>query len=290
MSTRVIVVAVLIALVAGCNDKSDELQKQLAQAQNDQASAHQLLSERDKYIEEVMASVNGIYKDLEESRVKEGRLLKQSKGAEWNAQAANLDTRQKLLSDLSDIGSVLKENRKRIGSLQARMKKFNMQIASLDSLVANLRSSLQEREQSIAMLETKVQGLETSVAEKTKVIQDHELTIDDQQHKLNTAFYVVGTRDELKKKGIITDEGGFLWGLLGSTTIMANDVDPTEFTPIDKTKDQTIHVKGKIEEILPRRKDSAFATAETDGDNSSDLTIMSPDKFWQSNYLVIVVD
>jgi hypothetical protein len=290
MSTRVAFVAVCLALLAGCNDKSDELQKQLSQAQNEQASARQLLGERDKYIEEVMTSVNDIYKDLEQSRVKEGRLLKQSKGAEWNAQAENVDTKQKLLADLSDIGSTLKENRKRIGDLQARMRKFNLRIASLDSLVSNLKSSLQEREASIAMLETKVQGLEASVAEKTKVIQDREIMIDDQQRKINTAFYVIGTRDELKKKGIIADEGGFLWGLLGSTTVMAGDVDPAAFTPIDKTKDQTIHVQGKIEEILPRRTDSAFSMAEAKDQNVSDLTIVSPDKFWRNNYLVIVTD
>ncbi len=289
MSTRVVFAAICVALLVGCNDKSDELQKQLAQSQNDQASTKQLLSERDKYIEEVMAAVNDVYKDLEQTRVKEGRLMKESKGAEWNAQTANIDTRQKLLSDIGDIGSVLKENRKRIGALQARMRTMNLRIASLDTLVANLKTTIQEREQSIAQLETRVQGLEASVADKTKTIQDREMTIDDQQRKLNTAFYVVGTRDELKKKGIITDEGGFLWGLLGSTTIMSGSVDPSEFTPIDKTKDQTIHVQGKIDEILPRRTDALFATAAKD-DNSSDLTIVSPDKFWQSNYLVIVTD
>ncbi len=290
MSTRVVLVAVCVALLAGCNDKSEELQKQLSQAQNDQASSRQLLSERDKYIEEVMASVNDIYKDLEQSRVKEGRLMKENKGAEWNAQTENVDTKQKLLSDINDIGSVLKENRKRIATLQSRMRKFNVQIASLDSLVSNLKTSLQEREQSIAMLQTQVQGLEASVAEKTKTIQDREMTIDDQQRQMNTAYYVVGTRDELKKKGIITDEGGFLWGLLGSTTVMSGDVNPSEFTAIDKTKDQTIHVPGKIEDILPHRTDAAFSTAEKADENVSDITIKQPDKFWASRYLVVVTD
>ena len=289
MTTRSVMIAVCIAFLAGCTDKSDELQKQLAQAQSDQASQKQLLSERDKYIEEVMGAVNDIYKDLEQSRAKEGKLMSQNKGAEWNAQTANIDTRQKLLTDINDIGSVLKENRKRLNDLQARMRKLHIQITSLDSLVANLKTSLQEREASITLLQTQVQGLQSTVAEKTKLIQDREMTIDDQKRQINTAFYVVGTKDELKKKGIIMDEGGFLWGLLGSTTTLGRDLDPTEFTAIDRSKDQTIHIQGKIDEILPRRLDSAFATAEKD-DNSSDLTITSPDKFWQNKYLVIVTD
>lgn len=289
MTARIAFAIVCITLVMGCNDKSDELQKQLVQAQSDEASSKQLLTERDKYIEDVMAAINDAYKDLEQSRVKEGRLLKQSQGAEWNAQTANIDTRQKLLTDIGDIGSALKENRKRIAALQVRMRKDRFQIASLDSLVSNLKTSLQEREASIAQLQTKVQGLEASVAEQTKTIQDREMTIDDQQRKLNTAFYVIGTRSELKKKGIITDEGGFLWGLLGSTTVLSRDVDPTEFSTLDKSKEQTIHVPGKIEEILPHRNQTVFAMAEKD-DNSSDLTIMSPDRFWRTNYLVIVTD
>lgn len=289
ITARIAIAVVCITLVMGCNDKSDELQKQLAQSQSDEASSKQLLTERDKYIEEVMGAINDVYKDLETARVKEGRLMKQSKGAEWNAQTENVDTRQKLLTDIGDIGSTLKENRKRIGALQVRMKKYNFQIASLDSLVSNLKTSLQEREESIAQLQSKVQGLEASVAEQTKTIQDREMTIDDQQRKLNTAFYVIGTRSELKKKGIISDEGGFLWGLLGSTTVVAKDADPSEFNTLDKSKEQTIHVQGRIEEILPHRNEAVFATAEKDN-NSSDLTIMSPDRFWRSNYLVIVTD
>ncbi len=289
MSYRIVFVAACVALLMGCSNNTDDLQRQLAQAQSDQAAQKQLLSERDKYIEEVMAAVNDVYKDLEQSRVKEGRLLKQSKGSEWNAQNANIDTRQKLLSDIGDIGTVLKENRKRITALQVGMKKMKIQINSLDTLIANLKTTIQEREESIAQLQTQVQGLQATVADKTKMIQDREMTIDDQQRQINTAFYITGTRDELKKKGIITDEGGFLWGLLGSTTVIGNDIDTNEFTAIDKSKDQTIHVQGKIDEILPHRKESAFATAQKD-DNSSDLTIVKPDKFWQDKYLVIVTD
>ena len=289
MNYRVVFVAVGIALLAGCNNNTDDLQRQLAQSQSDQAAQKQLVSERDKYIEEVIAEVNDVYKDLEQSRVKEGRLLKQSKGSEWNAQPANIDTRQKLLADITDIGSALKENRKRIGAMEARMRKMNLRISSLDSLIANLKTTIQEREASNAQLQSQVQGLEATVAEKTRMVQDREVTIDDQQRQINTAFYVVGTRDELKKKGIITDEGGFLWGLLGSTTVLGNDLDPTDFTAIDKSRDQTIHIQGKIDEILPRRTETAFATAQKD-DNSSDLTIVQPNKFWLDKYLVIVTD
>jgi hypothetical protein len=173
--------------------------------------------------------------------------------------------------------------------LQSKAKKAFGEIAGLNELIENMKKSLQDREQSIALLETRVKGLESEVQEKSQVIAVKDVTIDQQQRKINTAYYVVGTRRELKEKGIITDEGGFLWGLLGSTTILSTSFDPMLFSAIDKTKDEVIHVGGEIDEILPRRSEDSFAIAQPDK-NTSDLSIVSPGRFWQDNYLVIVID
>ena len=289
MKTRVALAALFGVLLVGCNNKEEELQKQLGLSERERSSLQQNISTRDSYIEEVMRSVNDVYTDLEKARVKEGQIAERAEGVEGSSKFTNTDTRRTLLQNISDIGSALKENRKKIEDLQSRVKTDRGRIASLSTLVDNLKRSLQEREHSIALLEARVQGLEDTVTAKTKTIAEKEGLIDEQQRKINTAYYVVGTRDELKKKGIITDEGGFLWGLLGSTTVMAAGFDPSEFTPLDKTKDQLIPVQGKIEEILPRRSPDFFATAQQDG-HHSELTIVSPDRFWRDEYLVIVVD
>jgi hypothetical protein len=291
MDKRLGVLVLCGVLIAGCTDrqKEESLQTQLAQTERDRAAAQQLLNERDSYLEEVVKEVNAIYADLEQARMNENRLSNRAGGPEKSASNTNVDTRQKLLQDIGEIGSTLKESRKRIAALEARSRESRRNIASLDSLVQNLKRTLVEREQAIALLEGKVQGLEATVAENSRTLAEKESIIDDQQKRMNTAYYVIGTRDELKQKGIIADEGGFLWGLLGSTTIMASGVDMSEFKPIDRTRDQTIHVLGKVDEILPRRQEDFFAMAETDG-KATDLTIVNPGKFWQDRYLVIVVD
>lgn len=289
MKARPLVFALCSALVLGCNDKEEQLQKQVAQLQGEQTSLQQSISERDQNLEEVMHAVNDVYADLEKARVKEGKLAERAGGKENQGQVSNTVTRQQLLSNISEIGSTLKENRKRIANLEAKMKSFRGEVASLNKLVENLKKTLEEREQSIALLETKVQGLETTVAEKTKAIAEKDGVIDDQVKKINTAYMVVGTRKELKEKGIITDEGGFLWGLLGSTTVLSSGIDKSLFTPIDRTKDQSISVQGKIEEVLPHRNEEFFATAQP-VENSSVITITHPNEFWQDRYLVIVID
>jgi peptidoglycan hydrolase CwlO-like protein len=289
MKTRLTAIALCAILVIGCNNNKEELQKQLTDAQNARTSLQQDITDRDAYFEQVMKSVNEVYADLEKARIKEGELKKRGAAVEGPTQYTNAQSRDRLIQNINEIGSSLQENRKKIAALQVRMKQFKGQIAGLNSLIENLKASIQEREQSITQLQAKVEGLQATMAEKTKLIEEKESMISDQQRTLNTAFYVVGTRDELRKKGIITDEGGFLWGLLGSTTIMNSGFDQSNFTPIDKTKDQKIRVDGRIEEILPRRNSDLFAATQKE-EKSSELTIMSPGRFWQENYLVIVTD
>jgi predicted nucleic acid-binding Zn-ribbon protein len=289
MRTQLAVVALCAIFVIGCNNNKEEMQKQLTDAQNARTSLQQDIIDRDAYFESVMKSVNEVYTDLEKVRIKEGVLKKSGAGLEGAPQYTNAQSRDRLIQNINEIGSSLQENRKRVAAIQGRMKHFKGEIAGLNTLVENLKASILEREQSITQLQAKVQGLQATMAEKTKLLDEKEGTIGDQQRTLNTAFYVIGTRDELRKKGIISDEGGFLWGLLGSTTIMNTSADQSNFTPIDKTKDQTIQVNGRIQEILPRRNSDLFAATQKP-EKGSELTIVSPGKFWQENYLVIVTD
>ncbi len=273
----------------GCDNGKEQLRQQVAQLQGEQTSLQQSLADRDKYLDEVLRGINDVYADLEKARVKEGKLVERAGSADMPARLTDAATRQTLLNNIGEIGTALKANRKRIAELETKMKGYRGELASLNKMVDNLKQTLQEREQSIAMLDSTVRGLQTSVAEQTKTITEKDGIIDQQQKTMNTAYLIIGTRKELRDKGIITDEGGFLWGLLGSTTVMANGVNRSLFTPIDKTKDQSVSVQGKIDEVLPHRNEDAFATAQP-VENSSVLTITRPDEFWQDDYLVIVVD
>lgn len=288
MKSIIAIVALCTVVVIGCNNKSEELQQQVTQLQTEKGALEQTITERDKQFEEMMHAVNDVYNSLEETRTKEATLVERTEGAEGAARLTSTDARR-MLQSISSIGATLQENKKKIANLESRVKTLRGEFASLNKLVENMKQTLLEREQSIAALQANIQGLEATLAEKTQVINEKETEISKQQKHMNTAYYVAGTRAELKNKGIITDEGGFLWGLLGSTTVMASGVDRSLFTPIDKTLDQTIHIPGKVDEMIPRRSKDFFALASMNKDNS-DLTILTPDKFWQDQYLVIVLD
>ena len=291
MKPFVFTILLCISLVAGgCADreKERELQTQLEKNSADRASLQSALTDREQFVEEILKSVNEIYTDLEKARVKEGTLKPGGIQADEAPWVSTPDSRSRILKNIGEIGTALADNRKRIGDLQVRVKKYRGEVANLTTLIEKLKTSLQEREESIAQLKANVEGLEKTVAQQVQLVREKELTIEQQKRDMGTVYYIAGTRDELEKKGIITEEGGFLWGLLGSATTIASGVDDAEFIPIDRNAMQTISVNGTIDEILPHRKPDYYAMAETEG--STRLNILEPRKFWQGNHLVVVLD
>ncbi|MGA9118317.1 MAG: hypothetical protein WB699_03030 [Bacteroidota bacterium] len=285
MSTKIGVFVLLAILVVGCNNQEDQLKQQLSQAQSNDSTMQATIAERDKYMEQVVVAVNDAYQNIERARMKEKGVAHLATAPEGAPKMTNVVTKEDMLKDLQEISATLQQNQKRITDLQRKNRTFGRQLASLDTLINNLKASLKEREESIAMLQGRIQGLETNVAENMRTIAGKDSVIDTQIRTINTAYYVIGTKDELEKKGIITDEGGFLWGLLGSTTVLTDSVDESQFQPIDRTSNGAIHVNGKIDQILPGRSTDTFATNTA----NSELTILSPSKFWKQRYLVIVV-
>jgi archaellum component FlaC len=282
-----IVVAVFFFILAGCNNRADELEKQNGQLQTTNSMLSQDLASRDGYIEEVTVAINDVYNNLESVRAKEKNMLKGTEELNATTKMTSAQVRQKVKDQITSIGSELKENRERLDGIQSKLKSYKTQFAGLNKMVENLKHSLEEREQMLAQMNGKIKDLEQEVTEKTQLVSQKEQTIGEQQTVINTAYYAIGTRDELEKKGIISKEGGFMWGLLGSTTVLASGFDNTNFKPIDKTASTAIEVNGKIDEILPRRNIEFYQQSADEG-NHSTIKITRPDRFWQDKYLVII--
>ncbi len=284
------VVTVFALMIGGCDKtKEHELQAQLDKNQTDRMALQDALKDREEFVDQILKSVNDIYADLEKANANEKKIMPGEKGSAEIPWVSSKETREGFLKTIDEIGNTLKDNRKKLNDLQARVRSYRGEVKNLTALLDKLKTTLQEREQEVAQLKGNIEGLQKTVAEQTALVSEKEKVIDEQTKTMNTVYYVAGTRKDLEKKGILTEEGGFLWGLLGSTTTLARDVDLSEFTPLDKTTEQTIHVAGKIDDILPHRKTDYYATV-SDGNNGFDLKILRPERFWQGNTLVVVTD
>jgi hypothetical protein len=289
-------VVLILALVWGCNNRAEELEKQNTDLQASNRQLTQDLTERDSYVDVVTQSINDVYTSLESVQAKERALLKETNEMESGKKLTREEVRAKLLDKIKVIHTTLSDNQKTVAELQTKVNTFKNQYAGLKKMVVNLKKTIEERELAIADLTTRVHGLENDVAEKTRVIGEKDVTINDQHNTINqqykqitTAYYVAGTRSELEKKGIIKKEGGFLWGLLGSTTMLASGFDDKYFKPINKVEDMTIQVKGRIDEVLPKRSEQFYSKTELSPEQST-ITIAEPNSFWQDKYLVIITD
>ncbi len=275
-------------LLWGCNGRTEELEKQNATLQQQNSDLARNLTTQDEYIDGVVTSVNEVYESIEAARATEKNLLSESKDIEGTKTQTKTEVRKDLLGRITIVNENLQENRKKISDLQKKVSTSRKQYASLQTMVDNLHKTLEEREQSIASLENRVRGLEGEVAEKTDLVRKKDLVIDTQRKEISTVYYVVGTKSELEKKGIIKDEGGFLWGLLGSTTTLASGLDPSYFTPVDRSR-SSYDVDGSIREILPKRSPEYYTQKKSEGGKSV-LTIADQNRFWQDRYLVILTD
>ncbi len=285
----VVVVAVLVFGLLGCdNGEREKLESQNKDLQSQLAS-------KDQYIQEITSTISDIHNQLEDVWSKEKKVLRASKKDEGKT-LTEADLEKSIYSRISDINATLAANRKRVNNLERRLKDATTQYSGLQSMVDDLKKQLDDREKSIADLTARVQGLQEDVNAKTATIAQRDTTIanqarqlDDQTNKINTVFYVAGKRSDLKEKGVITREGGILWGLLGSTTVLSNNYDSGSFEALDKTRDSEIRISGKIDEIIPQRAEGTYAAQETP-DGITILKILKPESFWRENHLVIIED
>ncbi len=280
---------VVVAVLIGCTDRTDELEKQNAELRNKSSELSADLSSRDAYIDTVTQSINDIYANLEGMRSKEKSIVSETNALESGKKLTSREVRQRILTQLGEIDATLKGNNQKLTDLQKRMNSYRTQFTGMKKMVATLKQTIEEREASIAALEQKVHGLESDLTEEKRVVGEKEAVIADQTNKINTGFYIVGKRSDLEQKGIIAKDGGFLWGLLGSSTILASGIDQKYFTPINKVSERTIQVNGKINEVIPKRGETLYTKTLVDN-NQSMLTIAEPDQFWQDKYLVIITD
>jgi uncharacterized coiled-coil protein SlyX len=272
----------------GCT-RTAELEEQNKSIQRQNQELTQNLSAQDAYIDSIIASIDEIHRSIESAHAKEKNLLTETKGFESDKTLTKDEVRSGLLTRIDAINEVLKTNAEKIAALEKKAAQHRKQYASLNAMVENLKKTVTEREQSIAALETKVKNLEGEISQKAALITERDAVIDQKEKEIATVYYVVGTREELEAKGIIKDEGGFLWGLVGSTTTLASGFDPATFTPIDRYHRESFRVDGEIKEIVPRR-DEKFYRAESMEGAESILTVADRDHFWQDKYLVILVD
>ena len=152
----------------------------------------------------------------------------------------------------------------RIEELQAELASKNIRIQELDAAVTGLST---EKEELTAENEAKAQ------------------TVAEQDKALNTAWFVFGTKKELKDQKILTNTGLFKKGQV----LKDSDINKDYFTQVDIRTTKEIKLYSKDADILTTHPAGSYAL-EKDDKGQLTLKITNPKDFWSvSKYLVIQV-
>lgn len=278
-----------LLVLSACNQKneSDEAQKQ-ALADASKVELQNAVADRDQ----LFLLVNEISQGMDQIKALENILT-------VNATSAG-DTpsqREQIQADIAAIQKALQERREKLAELEKKLNSSNLtnnnlrntiatlrnQIDTQTNEIAALKNNLTEATAKIGQLSTAVDSLNTTVASVTEQKDAAEQESVDLANELNTCYYAVGSKKELKENSVI--ETGFL----RKTKIMEGDFDRNFFTTADKRTLTVIPLHSDKAKVLTNQPESSYTITTEDGQKV--LRITNPASFWSlSNYLVIQID
>ncbi len=264
--------------------KQNKAQSDIAgMTQND--SLQNIISQKDSEINDMMGIMNELQEGFQKINEAENRvsIVKDGEGA---------NKAQQIRENIQFIAKTMKKNRELIAKLQDQLGKSSLKGTQLKATIDNLLKQLDEKDQQlqqmraeldakdihISELDETINNLNTNVSNLTTESTQKSQTISAQDKQLHTAWYVFGTKKELKDQRIIQD----------GKVLQAN-FNKSYFTKIDIRNTKEVKLYSKSARLLTMHPSSSY-TLTRDASKQYVLTITNPDLFWStSKYLVIQV-
>jgi hypothetical protein len=265
-----------------------EHKKQLSLMEEQKSSFTEQITARDSVINEWILTFDEIEKNLAIIKEKEKVITLNSSDREFSK-----DKKEQILEDIKYINSLLDQNKKKIANLSAQLKKSGGTIKALQNKISELEASIKQSEIEISDLKTllvkkdfEIEQLSAQVTGMQTTIEQKDEKISNQTNEMNKAFIACGTYKELKVKGIVTKEGGFL-GLGKKETLIENFPDSV-FTQINITETKTIPVNSKNAKLITEHPAGSYEFIRDNNNIIEYIEIKDPIQFWKiSRYAVV---
>ena len=258
---------VLLALTS-CNQ--DKAKNHLASVEQSD-SLKQILAQKDTEINDMVGLMNEVQEGFRQINEAENRVTI-AKDGEGNK------CKQVLRENIKFITERMKKNRELITKLRQQLSTSSLKGTQLKSTIDNLVKQLDAKDIHIGELDETINNLNSNVSHLTTESAQKTATINAQDKQLNTAWYVFGTKAELKEQRIIADG-----------KVLQGNFNKNYFTKIDIRVDKTVKLYSKSVKILTLHPSSSY-TLTRDVNKQYTLNITNPQLFWStSKFLVIQV-
>ncbi len=289
MKKLIVLLPLITLIIVGCDNREEELQKELEQLKAQQMEMEQQLSGKDSSLAEFIHTFNEIQDNIRAIKEKENIVNVNVSNGE-----TDVDDKEQLAKDLQWINQLLEENKKKINYLASKLKKSNnslnkanKEIAELNKFIENLTAQIQEKDAQIAELQQRLLQSDEELRFLFEQYNARVIELDSTIQELNKAYYCIGTFKELKENGVLTKEGGFIG--LGKIAKLKDDFNKDYFTEINIEEENVIPLMVKDVKIITTHPKDSYEIERND-DQVKAIKITDPKQFWSvSKYLVLQV-
>jgi hypothetical protein len=283
-------VVLLLAVIISYSLYNRDHKDLLSQMETQKGSYTELLTSRDSSIGAWVTTFGEIEKNIALIKEKGNIISTNSSTGELSR-----NNKQQILDDIKYINTLLEQNKKKIASLNGQLSKSGGTIKGLQSTIAGLEASVKQSESDIAELKAtlltrkfEIDQLNTEKTELQVAVVQKDEKINTQTYEMNKAFYACGTYKELKAKGLLTKEGGFIG--LGKTKTIAASFPDSSFKQIDVTVTKSILVNSKNAKLISEHPANSYQMIRDKDKKIESIEITDPAEFWKiSKYAVVEI-
>lgn len=275
-------VALMAMTVISCGNQTaskettDSLRTALVSTQNDYNELKDFLSVIATGLDSISAKETDIFNTSKESPV---------------------PNRQRIKEQLTVLKQSLEEQRTKINSLEQQMRADSKNAAMMKSVINMLKGQLEEKSNrimelqaeldnknlSIQELNTRVENLTSQNALQQETISAQQDMISTQDDMLNMGYVKIGTKQELKDKGLLST------GFLKKAKVDVSNVSKNLFKSVNIREYTEVTINSKKIKIMTQMPEESYTTEEKGG--KTVLHINDPAKFWSiSKFLIIMTD
>lgn len=284
---KIVLLFVIAPMLMACGNGTE---KSVDNSNND--SVNKILNQKDAEINNLLGTINDIQDGLRQITEAQGRINSLKSGVEGSAA-------EDIRENIAFIQRIMDLNRDRIEQLQRQLHNSNINADNLRQTIESIQQQVAEKDAQIEKLTSELAAKNSKILEQATEIsklndentglqQDKEnlsqandakaRTINQQDRDLNRAWYVFGTKKELKEHNI-----------LKKGDVLTQGFNKNYLTEVDIRNVKHIALGSKSAKLLTTHPSSSYVL-EKGADKKYTLRITDANAFWSvSKYLVVLV-
>ena len=280
-------IATAALTLTGCQSKREQEQAQ-DQSQAKIDSLERVIQQSNNETGDMARTIQQIKDGFRQISDAEGRIVKQQEGTSDEAvilenmrfiqrhMRLNRELIANLREQLRNANQTTKDTK---GAYEAMIDEFDHQLLAKNEEIRSLQRQLAERDSTIGRQIEQIDLLNDNVADLTSKNEEKERKVNEQDQQIHTAWYVYGTKKELREQNILQK----------GDVMRSSDINRNYFTKIDMRVVKSIPLYSKSAELLTDHPAGSYSL-DKDAQGQYTLRITNADSFWSvSRYLVVLV-